>query len=716
MKIGFFHPAAYIFLLLLLNSGCEEKHMERYEDPPWLGGSILETLESDTLGTYDIYYTLLEKAGYVEPLEKGLFTVFVANDEAFEKYFAGHNIASVDEISARTARNFIELNLLNSPRARHQLVYDYLWGAWQKEGSELGALPFRIPTRSSSNIATETVRYFPDFKGSELSLDVEPKWVPLFSTEFFRDYAGDQQGSDYTYFFPETEWSGLQWYNANIIRKEVRTSNGFIYYLDRPVAYIPSIEEYLRENQDHYGVFYDIMQRFATYEFSSYDAEGDYEMLYKKSYYGIDDLARETGPTNHEIYSRRDIWSIFVPTNDAMQQYLDENLLDRFGSVDSVPEVTLIYLLKSHMFSNFLLPSKMQHTIYDAFGDEVLIDLQNGVVDKVVLSNGAFFGTNFVKEPNAFKTVTAPLFFDKKYTTFLNALSYSGLIPSLTKPEVRTDLLVADDEVLEANGIKYDPIRQEVQKRESNGDWVAMSLEEVRGFVEGHMILQEDVDLSGEGFQQMVSGNYIHYSNASIQAGGNVETGDSAIITGETDSGINGILYDIDNVIKEPENDMATYIYNDPELLELFNLMDISGMVKWSQDPLTMELVPSLPFLNGFENLTAFLPDNKTIRIAQDEGVIPFTQSGLHDFIKYHFLIGKTVFDDGVANGDIATARVEKVVNDTPIYTQVTIENAPGNLQVTDHSGQVVSVDHEKANILVEKGSCHKISQVLLYQ
>ncbi|MEN8226385.1 MAG: hypothetical protein ABFS05_13605, partial [Bacteroidota bacterium] len=455
MKTGNFYATLIIFLLIM-SSGCEDKHLERYEDPPWLGGSILETLESDSLESYEIYFALLKKAGYMEPIEKGLFTVFVANDKAYEKYFSENGIASVEEISKRTAKNFVELNLLNSPRARHQLVYDYLWNEWQKEGSELGALPFRIPTRSSSNTATETVKYYEPFKDQMLNLDLQAKWVPLFSTEFFRDYAGAEDGSDYTYFFPDTEWTGLQWYNANIIHKEVRASNGFIYYLDRPVAYIPSIEEYFRENQDRYGIFYDIMQRFATYEFSAYDEEDNYNLLYKKTYYGIDDLAREKGPTDHVIYSRRDLWSLFVPTNDALQQYLDENFLNRFESIDSVPEVTLIYLLKSHIFSNFLLPSKMQNTIYDAFGDEVLIDLQNGIVDKIVLSNGAFFGTNNVKEPNAFKTVTSPLFFDKKYTTFLQALSYSELIPSLTKLEVRTDLLVADDETLEAEGFRYD--------------------------------------------------------------------------------------------------------------------------------------------------------------------------------------------------------------------------------------------------------------------
>ncbi len=213
--ITFFLALTYFF------SACEKKGEERYEDPPWLGGTIFETLQTDSSGaTFDIYFALLEKAGYMEPIEFGLSTVFVASDEAYEEFFAENGIASVDEVSEEAAINYITLNFLESPRARHQLVYGYHFGVWQGPGSELGALTFRTRTRSESNRIIETVRYFEPIKGMEVTLAEERKYVPLFSTEFYRDYAGATDGSDYTYFFPETEWSGLQWYNANIsVRK-----------------------------------------------------------------------------------------------------------------------------------------------------------------------------------------------------------------------------------------------------------------------------------------------------------------------------------------------------------------------------------------------------------------------------------------------------------------------------------------------------------------
>ena len=322
------NKAAVIPILLAmayLISGCEDKHQERYEDPPWLGGSIIETLESNENNTYDIYFALIDKAGYRESLEKGLYTVFVASDSAYEEFFKENGIGSVDEISEETARNYITLNMLEAPRAWHHLIYGHHFGVWQGPGSELGALTFRIPTRSVSNRIVETVRYFEPLLGKTVTLDDERKYVPLISKEFFRDYNGSADGSDYTYFFPNTEWTERQWYNASIIDLERPASNGYIYYLDKAVPYIPSIEEFFIDNEDDYGVFYDAYQRFASYRSAGYDQ--DFNRLYDKYYQGVSDITPERGPTDDGTYSRRDLWSIFAPTNDVMQKYLDENIL-----------------------------------------------------------------------------------------------------------------------------------------------------------------------------------------------------------------------------------------------------------------------------------------------------------------------------------------------------------------------------------------------------
>ncbi|NJK84878.1 MAG: hypothetical protein HC906_01770 [Bacteroidales bacterium] len=94
-----------IFLGLMLTlSGCEDKHHERYEDPPWLGGSNIESLmqlTEDGEGSYNYFLELMDSAGYRDPIEKSLFTLFVPNDSAFEEYFKIAGISGIQDLSKK---------------------------------------------------------------------------------------------------------------------------------------------------------------------------------------------------------------------------------------------------------------------------------------------------------------------------------------------------------------------------------------------------------------------------------------------------------------------------------------------------------------------------------------------------------------------------------------------------------------------------------------
>ena len=85
-------------LILLVITGCEkvfeDKHHERFEDPPWLDGSILKTLQEDTTG-FDIFLALMDRAGYTDKMERGIYTLFVADDESYREYFNSTGIGSV---------------------------------------------------------------------------------------------------------------------------------------------------------------------------------------------------------------------------------------------------------------------------------------------------------------------------------------------------------------------------------------------------------------------------------------------------------------------------------------------------------------------------------------------------------------------------------------------------------------------------------------------
>ena len=89
MKRFQFIQLAVVVMVLLGMFGCS-KSQDRYQDPPWLGGSSIETLKG--LGNYTIFLKLMDQAGQTFTIDKTLSTLFVPNDEAFNAYFQANNI------------------------------------------------------------------------------------------------------------------------------------------------------------------------------------------------------------------------------------------------------------------------------------------------------------------------------------------------------------------------------------------------------------------------------------------------------------------------------------------------------------------------------------------------------------------------------------------------------------------------------------------------
>ena len=78
-----------------LLASCVDKNELVDEDsrPSWLGGSIYEELQNPgsglLQGSFKYYLQLVEDLGSAEDLKRtGSLTIFPANDEAFERFFA----------------------------------------------------------------------------------------------------------------------------------------------------------------------------------------------------------------------------------------------------------------------------------------------------------------------------------------------------------------------------------------------------------------------------------------------------------------------------------------------------------------------------------------------------------------------------------------------------------------------------------------------------
>jgi hypothetical protein len=166
------------FLLALF--GCS-KNMERYEDPPWLEGTNIESLEKD--GNYPYFYTT--KSRYKNTVEKQLTTLFVPSDSAFQSFFQKKGISSVDDLTEDQALALFTLHFLSNPVNANHLVYEKAWSLLESETGEYGALFFRKPTKSYSPLYKEIPKYDKTYKGMELYIYTDLKYLPLFSSYYF---------------------------------------------------------------------------------------------------------------------------------------------------------------------------------------------------------------------------------------------------------------------------------------------------------------------------------------------------------------------------------------------------------------------------------------------------------------------------------------------------------------------------------------------------
>lgn len=704
-----------LFVLGLL--GCEEpagigpQGKDRYLDPPWLGGSSIEMLE-DTVN-YSTFLALMDKANYREPIDKQLFTLFVPNDDAFKAYFQKIGRSGIDDLSEDEAVSLFTLHVLPNARSAYQLKYEYLWDELQGPTGEYASLFFRKPTNSATIPYKETVRYNKVHKGKELTIYNEVnKYVPLFSKDFFEDFFGALDGSDYLFMYPESQWGdNLNYHNAMVTDAEVRTSSGFIYFVDQVVGPIPSIEQYFNQNQDKYGLFYDLAQRFATYGNAKRRIE-DNTIMYVKSYDQIEDIASEILPSDQVPTYYKDIRSIFVPTDEALQNYLNNTVLKYYPSIDSVPDITISTILNTHIAKSLALISKVEKSYFNYYGDPTDIS-RNDIIACTMCSNGPFYVLNKVLEPNIFKCASGRLYFDKNYTTFLQAMRAADKIAQVSDLEQDVTLFAVDNNEMIAANIRYNEINDAIQTRGSDGQWTAINEEVLIEFLEDHIYFGKLEDLSGEGYIQMLSKNYVHYKNGKLEAGKNVSLNEKVSIEGAATEGLNGLLYSVDHAIKT-NYEFGEMLMDDPDCSEFANLLIEAGFLNPDfVDPFTLDTIPDLRFIAELYYWTAFIPSNEAVQAAIADGTIPTDPDRLKDFLSYHFIRRDVIFDDGNKSGAFDTQSIAEVTPTGTVYNKLQVSNSTNSLKVTDNSGQIVTIDHNNANNLVRYGVIHKIPSVL---
>ena len=105
------------------------------------------------------------------------------------------------------------------------------------------------------------------------------------------------------------------------------------------------------------------------------------------------DAALSFSPNNENFIKEEDndgqsnAYTLFVPENNVLQQFVDEVLLKNYASLQQLPKYVYEDFINAHMVQNAVWPSLLA-SYNNELGEEIRIDFYSEVREAKVLSNG----------------------------------------------------------------------------------------------------------------------------------------------------------------------------------------------------------------------------------------------------------------------------------------------------------------------------------------
>ena len=715
--------------LLLVN--CRKKQWDEYYGrPEGLEPPVYQTLQSK--GDFTSLLACIDKAGYKEILSKaGYWTLFAPTDEAFSKYFKEHNISSVESIDAETAQKIVRYCLVYNSFNTDRLDDYQASTGWQTD------LAFKRRTTYYDLFDTATVNgqllhtISSNRNGGYFSSDNNNKYIPYFTNPFFT--TSKLTAADYNYFYSGISFTGLNVQDAHITESNIPAENGSIHVIDKVLTPLQNIEKYLASKPE-YSLFNSMFQRFMVTYFESVDATKKYQILnnssdkvYVKAY-----NAGLAFSLNNENYlkmqdndGQMNGWSIFAPTNDVLEPYLKNVVLEHYNNdlnnLNKLPIQTLLDFLNAHMWQTPVWPSKFA-TTGNFLGEEARFNVNADILDKKILSNGFFYGAHKVQESNLFFTVYARPYLDPKYTLMTRLLN-TDLKPIITNPNFNYTILMMSDEHIHALGFDWDGNRSEwintIPGAIGGGDPKG-TMPRLINFTVIATPKNELNDLSGEGIIETMGGEMIKFQNGKFYAAGNIDINNTVSVV-SSKAMKNGMVYYTDGLLLFSPTTIG-------KRLEALSPTDASPYYNFFQYLKNSKLYTASTGTIGGVPLgflgSILIPDNAAILAAVNDGLLPGTGTTpnkpnfaptanqdielVNSFIQFHIL-KKSVINDGKTKEGVETIFTN--LNDQPGVIEVT--NEPGVLLFSDSYGRTAALNTASSNVLADRIVVHSINTYL---
>ncbi|GEM_PF-392044 len=761
-----FYKIYYLLFVAIVLASCQKKFNEFYERPEGLGAPIYQQLEER--GNFKNLTTLIDKAGYKQILsETGWWTFFAPTDDAFQRYFADKNISGVDKISDSLATSIVRYMLVYNSYREDQLstfqagnnvdgsgqafkrktaYYDWVNQQGDQVKSKTIATNRNVSSERSGSVYLNRSNYNDG--------DNNNKYIPYFTAAFFEK--NGLQEIDYQSFFPHTNYTGFNVVNAAVDpnAKNIAAENGTIHVIDHVIEPLPSLDQYIRINPQ-YSEFAKLLDSLAFYSANAYItnknfiATGSSDSVYVKGYSGR--LAFSPNNENYQIpgfnlssstLPQRNSYTMLVPTNDVLDAYR-KKILKNYGNTffSTTPASVLTDFINSLMWGEALWPSKFNSSI-NFLEEPATIELSD-VSEKKMLSNGILYGTTKIHEANVFRTVYGIPYLDPAATLTYYGFNeaVTGLKPYTSQPAIRQTVLIMPDNLLAANGWRYN----ESSAGASTSAWgykaaTSSSFNHnnvhreniTRMFMMGVWITPnaEISSLSGEGIVETRSGDYVKFKNGHIITSGSEDAGVEIKYT-KVEHAINGVAYYVDNLLSFTTNNVG---YHLEKLANQYpaEYGDFYWIVSNTNTIYTAATKSIAGVKTGIDSkYTILSPSNAAITEAVKAGLLPgntttgaLKKSGLNvldielmrKFVLYHIVDGETIAIDGKKSDTY----LSMLQNDTGTPILLDIVNSPTQLTISGRTpvgaSGVATTNFQYSNQLSNRCLIHAINSYLNYR
>ena len=730
------------FTMATLTLACQKKFNEFYDRPEDLEPPIYQQLQAK--GRFTQFLKLIDRAGYKSTLSAaGYWTLFAPHDSAVTLYLTQNNIANVDAIDSSAARKIVTYSLVYNA-FKEERIADYQSNlGWVKNSAFKRRTANYTGIYEDFNQSGQKIKIIASNRNNTGSFfyadaDNNNKYIPIFATAFMSGKS--LTASDYNYFYPNSTYTGFNVAQAKVVEKDIPAENGVIHVVDRVITELPSIDQYIGSNP-RYSEFKKLLDRYLVQYVLNQTVSQNYKNIFGVSanvFTKVYNSNLAFSPNNENFLKLQDNdgqadgYTLFVPENAALLNYINTVLLEHYPSVDALPINVIYDFMNAHMWRTTVWPTKFA-TTFNSVGEEARFNPASDVVDRQVLSNGFFYGTNKVQEANVFSSVYGKAYLDPNYSIMTSLLNLD-LKFQISNIFQKYTLFLISNSAFNAAGFFADP----TVSNNVNEQWRyippgggaqltgSSALVRLQRILNMHVIPGRDVtSLATAGIAQSNSGDFLRYDNNRVFASGNADAGTQANVVNRK-TARNGTVFYIDRLLEFSERPIGRHI-------------EALGTPTTSQYNFFWQYLRNSPIFNSTTGdilqvapgsfYTFFIPNNAAILAAVNAGFLPGTgvapnrvprfvttvaaeREQIDNFIYYHILNKKNIASDGQESGTFET--IYKFSNGDP--STIFVNNStPNTITLNDMRNRPANVIVASSNVLSNRCTIHLIDNYLRF-